>query len=136
MVIQSSYSDPPRFSLYRWRELKQLLLKEPSLSLALPIGERRFELAPDQGVTPTVYFRVTEIDSVQRVRVTYNTDDYLYRSIYQVAGNVIQPERLRIGHGMMVLGAVFLGAIATVFLGWLFAAGRQLSKYRFTLASK
>jgi hypothetical protein len=130
VVLQSLESDPPRFELYRWRELKDLLLRQPTRSLALPVGDGQFELAPDQNFTPTVRFRVTQAGGGQRIEVTLNTEDYMFRGVYHVVGDSIVPERLRIGHGMMVMGAVFIGVVGTVFLGWLYRVTRWLSKRR------
>ena len=130
VVVQSSTGAPPRYSLYRWSELQELLRREPELSLLLPHGERRITLEPDQGFTPTVQFRASEAGNGQRIEVTYNTDDYMFRSIYRVVDNGIEPERLRTGHCMMVVGAVFLGSAVTMVLGWLYSVARQLYVFR------
>ena len=83
VVVQSSTETSPRYSLYRWSELKGLLRREPALSLLLPHGEGRITLEPDQGFTQTVLFRATGPRNGQRIETTYNTDDYMLQSIYR-----------------------------------------------------
>ena len=135
VVVQSPDSDHPAFLFYRWSELKELRQKEPGLSLALPVGEHRIVLEPNQGFTPTVHFQVAEDHAGQRIKVTHSTDDYIFQSVYQVSDNVIQPVRLRIAHGMIILGAVFLGSVATVFFYALYSVAKRISKRRVAQAA-
>ena len=130
VVVQGPSSDHTDFSIYRWRKLKELLQRGAKLSFALPVGKHRVELEPDQGFTPIVHFQVVEDHGGHRVKVTHHTDDYVFQSVYQVSDNAIQPVRLRIGHGMMMLGAVFLGSVATLFLGALYSVAKRISKRR------
>ena len=125
IVLEVPESNPPRFELFRWSELKKLLATDPKRTLSLPVGERQFTLTPEKNFTPSVKFQVMEISGGQRIEVTYNTDDYTFWGEYRVAGNTIVPVRVRSGHGIAILFGIVLGIIGTALLSWLYTRVRR-----------
>ena len=62
IVLEVPKSNPPRFELFRWSELKKLLAADPKRTISLPVGERHFTLEPDKNFTPSVKFQVIDND--------------------------------------------------------------------------
>jgi uncharacterized membrane protein YhaH (DUF805 family) len=125
IVLEVPKSNPPRFELLRWSELKKLLAADPKRTLSLPVGERQFTLEPDKNFIPSVKFQVTGVSGGQRIEVTYNTDDYTFWAEYRVVGNTIVPVRIRSGHGAALLFGTVLGIIGTTLLSWLYTRVRR-----------
>lgn len=125
IVLEVPESNPPRFELFRWSELKKRLATDPKRTLSLPVGERQFTLTPEKNFTPSVTFQVTDTGGGQRIEVTYNTDDYTFWGEYRVVGNAIVPVRIRSGHGMAILIGIILGIIGTTLLSWLYTRARR-----------
>jgi hypothetical protein len=125
IVLEVAESNPPRFELLRWSELKKILATDPKRTLSLPAGERTFTLTPEKNFTPSIKFQVMEISGGQRIEVIHHTDDYTFWGEYRVVGNTIIPVRIRSGHGMAILFGIVLGIIGTTLLSWLYARVRK-----------
>lgn len=123
LVLEVPESNPPRFELFEWSELKKLLATDPKRIPLLPAGERHFTLTPKKDVR----FQVMEVSGGQHVKVTYSTGggDLIFWSEYRVVGNTIVPVRVRAFYGRLILFSIVLGIIGTTLLSCLYTRVRR-----------